>query len=68
MHHLQPSRHRPSLNAFEPEAAVPSDINAKPLEYRPVPASRHTYCMVDGVMQLYSEDEAVSGMNLCPVS
>ncbi|MEW5306281.1 MAG: hypothetical protein WDW36_008755 [Sanguina aurantia] len=49
----------------EPEAAVPSDLNPNPLEYRPMGSSTHTYKMVDGVMQVY---DAPSGdANLFPV-
>lgn len=49
----------------EPEAAVPSDLNPNPLEYRPMESSTHTYKMVDGVMQVY---DAPSGeVNLFPV-
>ncbi|MEW5317860.1 MAG: hypothetical protein WDW38_009124 [Sanguina aurantia] len=49
----------------EPEAAVPSDLNPNPLEYRPMGSSTHTYKMVDGVMQVY--DSPSGDANLFPV-
>ena len=46
----------PDTRRYEAEANVPSDLDPKPLEYRPVPPSVHTYRMVDGVMQVFSDE------------
>ena len=46
----------PDTRRYEAEANVPSDLDPKPLEYRPVPPSTHTYRMVDGVMQVFSDE------------
>lgn len=46
----------PEQRRHEPEAAVPSELQPAPLEYRPLPPSPHTYTMVDGVFEVYMHE------------
>jgi len=61
---LQPGQ-TPDQRKRELEARNPSDLNPNPMEYRPIPASTHTFEMVDGVMAVFQDE--VSTENLFPV-
>lgn len=49
----------------EQEAAVPSDLDPNPLEYKPLPRGRETYHMVNGVVQVWADEGCTQ--NLFPV-
>lgn len=54
--------------AREPDAAVPSAVNPHPMEYRRVEASNHHFEMVNGVMQVWSDETYAQPLFGCPGS
>ncbi len=56
----------PELRRGDPEVAKPSEVQPNPMQYSSLPATSHTYEMVDGVMRVYADD--TSEENIFPVS
>lgn len=52
----------------EPEAAVPSDIDAHPFTYRPLPAANVCYMMVEGVVRVFSDSTCTQELYPVPGS
>ncbi|KAF5833185.1 hypothetical protein DUNSADRAFT_10599 [Dunaliella salina] len=48
----------PEKRSAEPEAATPADVTPIPLQYTPMPATTHSYEMVDGVMHVYADENS----------
>lgn len=42
----------------EPEAAAPLEVDPEPFRYRPLPPSSHVYEIVDGVVRVWSDEQA----------
>jgi AMP deaminase len=40
----------------EPEAAVPTDIDAHPFTYRPLPPANCCYVMIGGVVRVFADN------------
>jgi AMP deaminase len=43
---------------------VPLEVDTEPFSYRPLPCSRHTYEMVDGVVRVWPDDNRLPGQDL----
>jgi AMP deaminase len=55
---LNQSANSPDKRTAEPEAATPADVSPIPLQYSPMPATSHSYEMVDGVMHVYADERS----------
>lgn len=55
----------PEQRRKEPEAVTPRDVDPNPLEYKPIPATSHTFEMKGGVIRVYANEH--SGQEVFPV-